>query len=161
MESDAVSVEFGEVIYSGGTRLGECALVLPNHDFYILEVGSAIYVFNKNHNFFIVQSGVTYGDGFISTSGQLLHVFYDVMVGGVWLWLEEGCLGIDLLLIFDFSPGGAEGIDEVTDGAIGLAYEVLLHFIKILGANACNNNLIAHIEAGYFDPPLYPESVLV
>ena len=52
-------------------------------------------------------------------------------------------------------------IDEVTDGTIWVACEVLLQFFEVLGANAHDDDFDAHIEAGNFGPPLYPESILV
>ena len=87
--------------------------------------------------------------------------FFDVIVGGVCPWFAEGCLGIDILLILIFSPGGAEVIDEVMDGAIWVAHEVHLQFLEVLGDDAGDNDFNAQIEAGNFGPPLYPESILV
>ena len=81
-------------------------------------MGAGVHVFHKNHELLIIRSGDTNGDGHISTADHFLRVFYDVTVGGVCTWLEEGCLGIDLLLILYFAPGGAEVINEVMDGAI-------------------------------------------
>ena len=82
-------------------------------------------------------------------------------VGGICPWILKSCLGIDILLILNFAPGGAEVIDDVTDGAICVAREVLLQFLDVLGANDCNDDFVAHSEAGNFGPPLYPESILV
>ena len=88
--------------------------------------------------------------------GKFSRVFCDVTVRGVCPCLAEGFLGIDLLLILNFSPGGAEVIDEATDGAICASCEVLLLFFKVLGANARSDDFDAHIEAGDFGIPLYP-----
>ena len=81
-------------------------------------MGAGVHVLNKNHKLFIVWSEDTDGDGCVSTVGQLLRVFFDVTVGGVCPWLTEGCLGIDILLILNFVPGGVEVMYEVTDGEI-------------------------------------------
>ena len=48
-------------------------------------------------------------------------------------------------------------INVVTYGAILVAREVLLQFLKLLGANALDDDF----EAGDFGPPLYLESILV
>ena len=122
---------------------------------------SGVHVIYKNHNLFIVQEGNTDGNGHISTAGHFSCVFCDVTVGGVLPWLVEGCLGIDLLLILNFSPGGAEVIYEFMDGTICVAREVLLQLLYVLGANARDNDFDAPTEAGDFGPPLYPESILV
>ena len=55
LEGKAVSVEFCEILYIGGTRLGGCALVLPCNEFYFREVGADVHVLHKNHDLFIVQ----------------------------------------------------------------------------------------------------------
>ena len=52
-------------------------------------------------------------------------------------------------------------INDVTDGVIFVAHEVLLQFLEALGANARDDDFDAHIEAGSFGPPLYPASILV
>ena len=44
--------------------------------------------------------------------------FFMRQLGFFLPWLAEGCLGIDLLVVLYFSPGSAEVIDEITDGAI-------------------------------------------
>ena len=82
-------------------------------------------------------------------------------VGYVCLWLAKGCLGIDILLILNLAPVGPEVIDEVKDGAILVSLEVLLQVLEVLGANTRDDDFGAHIEAGAFGPPLYPESILV
>ena len=93
-------------------------LIIPCHEFYFREVVSGAHVLHKKHDFFIVRAGDTDGDGRISTAGQFSRVFCDVMVGVVCPWPAEDCLGINLLLILNFAPGGAEVINEVTYGAI-------------------------------------------
>ena len=115
----------------------------------------------KNHDLFIVRVGDTNGDGRIITLGQFLRVFCDVTVRGGCPWLAEGCLGINLLLILNFAPGGAEVIGEFKDGTICVSLEVLLQFLEVLGDNACGDDFDAYIEAGDFVPPLYTESILV
>ena len=77
-------------------------------------------------------------------------------VGGVCPWLAEGCLGINLLLVFNWAPGGEEVINEVTYGAIFVAREFLLQFLEVLDSNAYDDDFGVHIEAGAFGPPLYP-----
>ena len=72
-----------------------------------------------------------------------------------------GCLGIDILLIFNFALGGAEVIGDVTDDAICVAREVLLQLLEVPGANAHDDDFDAHIKAGSFGPPLYLASILV
>ena len=161
MEVEAVGVDFFEVLYGGGPHLGGRALVLPCYEFYYHEVVSGVNVIHENHNLFIVWAGDTDGDGRISTAGHFSCVLCDVTVGGVLPWLAEGCLGINLLLILNFAPGGAEVIYEFTDGTICVACEVFLQFLEVLGANARDNDFEAHIEAGDFGPPLYPKSILV
>ena len=52
-------------------------------------------------------------------------------------------------------------IDEVTDGAFLVAREALLQFLEVMGANTHEYGFDAHIEAGDFGSPLYPESILV
>ena len=136
-------------------------MILPCYEFFFREVGAGIHVLHKKHDLFIVREGDTNGGGRISTAGRFLRVFCDVTIGGICPWLAVGCLGIDLLLILNFAPGGAELIDEVTGGSICVAREVLLQFLKVLGANACDDDFDAHIESGDFGPPLYPESILV
>ena len=136
-------------------------MVIPCYEFYLREVGSGIHVLHKNNDLFIFRAGDTNSDGRISTSGQFLRVFCAVTVGGVCPWIVEGCLVINLLLILIFLPGGAEVINEVTDGAICVAREVLLQFLEVLGANARDDDFDAHIKAGDFGPPLYPERILV
>ena len=85
-----------------------------------------MHVLHKNHDLLIVRAGDTNGDGRIGTVGQFLCVFCDVTVGGVCLWLAKGLIGIDLFLVLNFAPEDAEVIDEVKDGEISVACEVLL-----------------------------------
>ena len=79
-------------------------------------MGAGVHVIHKNNDLFIVQAGDTNDNVRISTAGQFSRVFCDVTVRGVCPWLADDCLGIDLLLISNFSPGGAEVINAVTDG---------------------------------------------
>ena len=136
-------------------------MVLPCYEFYFRELESGVHVLQKKHDLFIVWAGDTNGDGRIITAGQFSRVFCDVTVGGIYPWLAEGCLGINHLLILNSAPGGAEVIYEVMDGSICVAREFLLQFFKVLGANARDDDFDAHIKAGDFGPPLYPERILV
>ena len=124
-------------------------------------MGADVHVIQENDELFIIWAGGSNGDSRIGTAGQFSRVFCDVTVGGICPWILKSCLGIDILLILNFAPGGAEVIDDVTDGAICVAREVLLQFLKVLGANARDDDFDAHIESGDFGPPLYPESILV
>ena len=74
-------------------------------------MGAGVHVFHKNHELLIIRSGDTDGDGHISTTCKFSRVFCDVKVGGVFSWLAEGRIGITIILILNFAPGGAEVID--------------------------------------------------
>ena len=124
-------------------------------------MGSGVHVLHKNHDLFIVCTGDTDDNGRISATGQFSHEFCDVTFGGVCPWLAEGCLGIDILPILNFSPVGSEVINDVKDGAICIACEYLLHLLEVLGTNARDGDFDLHIEAGDFGTPLDPESILV
>ena len=134
-------------------------MVLPCYNLYFREVGAGVHVLHKNHDLFIAQAGETNGDGHISTVGQFLQVFFDVTVRVVLPWLLKICLGIDLLLNFNFSLRDAEVINDVTDGVIFVAHEVIFQFLDVLGAHGHDDDFDAHIKAGDFGPPLYPESI--
>ena len=69
LESEAVGIEFGGVLYGRGPCLGGWDLVLPCHKFYLREVGAGVHVFHKNYDFLIIWAGDTDGDGQISTAG--------------------------------------------------------------------------------------------
>ena len=51
--------------------------------------------------------------------------------------------------------------DELTEGTVGVAHEILLQFLEVLGVNVCHNEFDGNIDDGEFCPRLHPEHILV